>query len=156
MLENFRNLMVVDERKEIKVTELYEAWMKHVAKNVETNNLEIDYDDEPSYECVEVTMEIEENESRSWSSFSHAQLIFECEHDEDMNFSIHLSRYNESRSEGWDINYDKNPQVSSLRHLNDFELFLMKLNQNYTKIILDSTHETDEVRPDEEPELSYT
>lgn len=56
LLENFKDLMIREDRKEIKVTELFEVWKKYVAKNVETDGLEIDFDDRPSYEYVEILL----------------------------------------------------------------------------------------------------
>lgn len=152
LLENFKDLMIPDERKEIKATELFEIWMEYVKKNVSTDDLEVNYEDGVTYDYVEVEMEAEEDEARSWSSFEHANLIFECEHDEEMNFSIHLSRYNKSSDEGWDIRYDRTTDLRSLRYLNDFEVLLMKLDQNRTTIILDSHYEQDEIIPEAEPE----
>ncbi len=155
LLSNFKELMIVEEEKTIKVTDLFEKWKEYVAKNVDTDDLEIDYDDEPTYECVEVELEVHEDEERSWNSFKYATLVFECEHDKEMNFAIRLSRYNGSSREGWDIHYDRVPDLKSLRYLNDFEILLMRLEQNRTTLILDSTYEDDEVRPEKEPEVTF-
>jgi hypothetical protein len=156
MLENFKELMMPVENDTIKASELFDRWTKYVAKNVETDGLEIDYDDEPTYECVEVSMEFEENSERSWSSFSHAVITLECDHDENMNFQFRISRYKESRDETWDIHFDRTPDIKSLRRLNDFEILLMRLEQGHIKLDLDTTHETDEIRPEKEPEISFS
>ena len=100
-------------------------------------------------------MDVEEDEDRDWSSFKYATLIFECEHDTEMNFAIRLSRYVNSRKEGWDIRYDHKRDLSSIRHLNSFEILLMNMDQNGTRIILDETYETYEVQPEEEPEATF-
>lgn len=155
ILTNFKELMTVNEEKTIKVTDLFEVWKKHVAENVETDGLEIDYDDSPSYEYVAVKFEFEEDEGRSWSSFKHANIFFECEHDEEMNFAIKVSRFNESSREGWDIDYPKTHDISSLRYLNDLEILLMKLNQNNTRLIIDEEYQSDDVRPEAEPEATF-
>ncbi len=155
MLMNFKELMTVDERKEIKVTELFEMWKEYVSKKVETDGLEIDYDDGPSYENVEVTFEIEENGDRDWSSFKYATLTFECEHDENMNFIVSLSRWNGQKGEGWDIRFDRNPNISSLRYIDDFTVQLMRFTQAHTQLIIDSYGDSDEVRPEKEPEAYF-
>ncbi|PHA03023.1 hypothetical protein COE51_01380 [Bacillus pseudomycoides] len=155
ILENFKELMIPTEEKSIKVTELFEKWKEYVAKNVETDGLEIDYDDEPSYEYVEVRFEVEEDEGRSWSSFEYATLVFECDHDEKMNFAIRLSRWKDDKKKEWRMEYDRIPDMNSLRRLNEFDMLLMKLNQNYTKLILDGTFDNDSVRPEKEPEASF-
>lgn len=156
MLENFKELMTPQEEKKIKASDLFDKWIKFVAKNVETDDLEIDYDDYPTYETVHVTMEVEEDEDRSWSSFKHATLIFECEHDEEMNFAIRLSKYTGGRKdEGYDISYDRTPDIKSLRYLKDFEVYLMALAQSGTQLILDKTYDSEDVRPKKEPEATF-
>ncbi|MET3658141.1 hypothetical protein [Sporosarcina psychrophila] len=155
MLENFKDLMIVDKKEEIKASELFGIWKEYVANNVDTDDLEVDFDDRPSYEYVDIRLEVEEDENRSWSSFKYATLIFECEKDEKMNFSIRLSRYVDDRKESWDVRYDKKREISSLRYLNSFEILLMKMDQDGTKIILDTTYENDEVQPEAEPEATY-
>lgn len=155
ILENFKELMIPDEIKTISSRKLFKKWMEYVSKNVDTSDLEVIYDDGVSYESVEVTMDIEYDSDRSWSSFQYATLTFECEKDEKLNFAIRLSRWNGSKDEAWNIRYDAAADISSLRHLNEFEIFLMKLNQAHTTLEIDSSYESDEVTPDKEPEPTY-
>nr|WP_230496399.1 hypothetical protein [Pseudoneobacillus rhizosphaerae] len=154
LLENFKNLMIYDDRKDLKVTDLFEEWKKYVGKNIETDGLEINYDDGPSYEYADVHMNINYDDERSWSSFDYATLTFECEHDEKMNFAIRLSKWD--KRDNWDVRYDSKHDISSLRYLNDFEILLMKLDQNGVKLILDSDYESDKVVPEKEPEASWS
>jgi hypothetical protein len=156
LLENFKELLVPHEAETIKATELYEHWMKYVADNVETDGLEVCYEDDVTYENVEVSFEVEHNERRSWSDFKHALIVFECEHDEKMNFAIKIHNWEKFDKDQWTIDYNSVHNINSLRHLNEFEVFLMKLNQNNTKIILDSEMENDEVEPEERPEPSFS
>jgi hypothetical protein len=154
LLENFKNLMIKDDRKEIKVTDLFEEWKIYVRNNVETDGLDIDYDGgHPAYEYVDVNMNVNFDDERSWSSFEYATLVFECEHDEKMNFAIRLSKWD--KRDNWDIRYDSKHDISSLRYLNDFEVLLMKLDQNGVKLILDTDYESDEVQPEKEPEATW-
>ncbi|MEH6891892.1 hypothetical protein V7024_19820 [Bacillus sp. JJ864] len=154
LLSNFQELMIPAAEKTITVTDLFEKWKEYVEQNVETDGLEVDHDDEPTYEYVDVRFEVDEDEGREWSSFKYATLVFECDHDEKMSFALRLSKWKEE-NEGWDMQYDKIPDLKSLRHLNSFEMLLMKLKQNGTKIILDETYDNDSVQPEERPELSY-
>ncbi|QUL57542.1 hypothetical protein KDC22_14325 [Paenibacillus tritici] len=156
MLENFKNLMIPDEMKTIKVTELFDRWMKYVKENVETDGLEVCYDEGPYYEYVDVRFEVEYNEERSWSSVKHAVLVFECEHDEKMNVEIGIHTWPKYDKGEWTIDRHSIQDISSLRHLDEFSIFLMKLNQNGTKLILDSDSEGDEIKPDKEPEASFS
>lgn len=154
LVYNFQQLMLPETEKELLVTDLFTKWTEYVANNVETDGLEIDYDDEPCYQSVEVTMNVERDSERSWSSFEYATLLFECEHDKNMNFAIRLSRW--KKEEGWSIDYDKSPDISSLRSLSDFEILLMRLDQGGTQLILDSEYESDDVRPEKEPEVTLS
>ncbi|HHY72258.1 MAG TPA: hypothetical protein GX497_03355 [Bacillus bacterium] len=155
LLDNFKKLMIPEEDKDIKVTELFERWKKYVAKYVETNGLEVCYNDEPTYENVEVRMEIDYNNERSWSEIERAVLVFECDHDEDMNFEINIHRWKKIKKEKWIIDYDSIHDLNSLRNLGEFEILLMKLKQNYTSLIIDSDYETDEVKPKNKPEPTW-
>ncbi|MEV9502816.1 hypothetical protein [Bacillus safensis] len=153
LLENFKNLMIEEKEKTIKLSDLYENWKEYVAKKVETDGLEVEFDDGPEYEAVEVRVEVERNEGRSWSIFEHAIILFECEHDKEMNFEIPISLYR--RDKEWAINYRTSHELKSLRHINDFEILLMRLSQNGVKLDLDIEWENDQVTPDEEPEATF-
>jgi len=157
LLTNFKELMIPEERKKsIKTSELFEEWKKHVEKEVDTSELEVDYDGGPSYELVEVTLTVEEDESRRWSSFEYATLVFECEKDENMNFILKLHKFSKSENEKWSITFDTASDIKSLRYLNEFEIFLMKLEQFGTKLEMDITDESDEITPNAEPEASFS
>lgn len=155
LLENFKDLMIPEGEKTIKVTELFERWMKYVEDNVETDGLDVYWDDEPSYENVEVTFSIDYEEGRSWSDIERASIFFECEHDEKVNYEIKIHRWKKYDEETWTINYDAIHDINSLRNLDKFEIFLIKLKQNYTKLILDSDGDSEEVEPKEEPEPTW-
>ncbi|USK23810.1 hypothetical protein [Bacillus altitudinis] len=153
LLENFKNLMIEEKEKTMKLSDLFEKWKEYVAKKVETDGLEVEFDDGPEYEAVEVRVEVERNEDRSWSIFEHATIFFECEHDEKMNFEVPISLY--KREEQWDLQYRSNKELKSLRHLNDFEILLMRLSQNAVQLDLDIEYEDDQVTPDEKPEPTF-
>ena len=126
-------------------------YRKHVEENVETDGLEIDYDDEPTYSSVEVTVEVEE-ESRTWGNNKRATIFFECEHDENMNFNIHVLK-----SSGDDYYFITDDiQVKSLRNAYRFELFLMRMRQEYTHIKVDVTSECDDAYPEARPECDWS
>lgn len=156
MLENFKDLMIPHEMETIKVTDLFERWKEYVAENVETDGLEVQYDDEPYYEYVDVRFQVEYNEERSWSDMKHALLVFECEHDEKMNYEIKIHTWPKYDKGKWTIERNSVHDISTLRYLDEFAIFLMKLNQNGTKLALDSDGDGDEVKPEAEPEASFS
>lgn len=155
LLENFKELMLPEDLKTIKVTELFEHWMEYVGKNVETDGLEICYEDEPTYENVEVRFEVDFNEERSWSDMKHAVLVFECDHDEDMNFEVKIHTWPKYDKGAWTIEHNSVHDINSLRRLDEFSLFLMKLKQNGTKLIIDHDGVSDEVEPEAKPEATF-
>lgn len=159
LLENFKELMTEEEPdKTIKLSDIFESWKKQVAKEIETDDLNIDCDsDEPTYENVEVSFEVIIDESPSWSSIERATVVFECEHDEKVNAEFRIIRSKDVDGEAWTITYD-HPiyNINSLRHLNEFDILLMKIRQNFTKIILDDKFGEDVVTPEAMPELSYS
>ncbi|MBT9286622.1 hypothetical protein KM038_15150 [Bacillus velezensis] len=155
LLNNFKGLMSGETEKTIKLSDLFAKWMNYVAKNVETDDLEVEFDDGPEYVAVEVSVNVERNEDRSWSSFEHATILFECDHDEEMNFEIPISFYKNGTDKEWDLRYNSVHDLKSLRHLNEFEILLMRLSQNGVGIILDIEWENDSVTPEKEPEPSF-
>lgn len=156
MLENFKELMTPEKREVIKVSELYNIWTDFVAENVETDGLDVSYDDGVSYDPVEVSMEVEYEEDRNWSSFEDAKLVFECEHDEKMNFEVRISRWKKDKNENWGLHYRTSHELSSLRYLEKFEVLLMSLDQANVKLELDTDCESDEITPEKEPEASFS
>ena len=156
MLENFKELMVDSEfPKVVKVTDIFERFKKHVSKNIDTSKLEVIYDDGVSYEYVTVTMEVEREEKRAWSSssFEYAKVIFECEKDEDLNFEIRLSKF---MNYPWSLSAEIDTSIKSLRHLDDMKIYLLKLYQSCAHIEIDSRCEEDDVEPEAEPEASFS
>ncbi|MEK3776656.1 hypothetical protein MHB85_19340 [Paenibacillus sp. FSL K6-4396] len=157
LLENFKELMIPEQDKTIKATELFERWKEYVEGNVETDGLEVCYEDgPPTYEYVSVSFEVDYNEERSWSDMRNAVLVFECEHDSEMNYQIRIHNWKKFDKEEWTIDYKSVHDINSLRHLDEFAIFLMKISQNGTKLILDSDGDSDEIEPEEKPEASFS
>lgn len=155
VLENFKELMVDFEfPKVVKVSDIFEEFKKYVSKNVETRDLEINYDDGPTYEDVNVTMEVEHEEKRSWSSssYEYSKVIFECKEDEDLNFEIRLSKFKEY---GWELETEIDTSISSLRYLDELKIYLLKLKQSSSKIEIDEEDLEDEIEVEAEPEASF-
>lgn len=153
ILHNFKELMVEpDLPKTIKVSDIFEKYKEYVAGNVDTSELEIDFDYEPSYQYVDVTMEVEYEEKRRWSSFEYAKIVFECKEDTNLNYEIKVSKFD---SYPWSLSDKIDSSLDSLRYLNEFKIYLLKLHQNGTRIEIDEDFLEDEVEPEAEPEPSY-
>lgn len=154
LLENFKELMTPKEVGDVKVTDLFEKWKVYVSKNVDTDGLDINYDDEPTYNYVEVSYEVEYVGERDWLKREQALVVFECDHDKEMNIAIPVHRYTDINKK-WSIDYKTPSDLESLRHLSEFEVFLMKITQTYTKLIIDSDFEDDEIEPEDRPEADF-
>lgn len=158
ILENFKDLMTEPGQKEIKVTDLFEAWIKQGNKNIDTSNLEICHDDGVSYSCVECEMRVKELDKPSWSSRQRAVITFENEHDENLNIEIPISKWimNGGKEEPYTLSVSNDVCISSLRRLNEFQILLLKLERAQTAIVIDKTHEDDYIYPEAEPEVSFS
>ena len=157
ILENFKELMSVNpEVESVKVTEIFSKWCKYVEENVETYGLEVEYDDGPHYQYVDVSYEFEAGEERDWIKEEKGRIIFECEHDENMNVCIDVYRWtNIDKEDMWRLSFNEQCELSSLRNLDKFKLYLMSLKQAGAKIELDKEYDSDEVLPEQEPEATY-
>lgn len=157
ILENFKDLMTEPEQKEIKVTDLFKAWIKQCNKDIDTDDLEIDYDDGVSYSCVECGMRVEELDKPSWSSFQRAVITFENEHDEKLNIEIPIHKWvwGSGKKEPYTISVANDVMISSLRRLNQFQILLLRLEMARTAIVIDKDYEDDYIYPEKEPETSF-
>ncbi len=157
ILDNFKELMSIDTNiKSIKVSEIFNKWCEYVASNVKTDDLEVDYDDGVSYEPVEVNYEFEETEKRDWLKREGGRIIFECEHDKEMNVCIEVYRWNDIHKENqWSFDFDKKCDLTSLRNIDTFILYLMSLKQAGVKIEIDDYDLSDDVTPEKDPEAYY-
>ena len=159
ILENFRGLMREPEKKEIKLSEIFEEYCKHVAANVNTDDLEAHCEDgEPYYDHVTAQMEVE-HEDKGWfnSSFDDCVVKFTCDEDKDLNCQIKLYKY--KTEEKWNLRHlgETFCDINSLRGLSEFEVFLMTLRRGFVDIIMDTESEYDsDIEPDEKPEWSLS
>ena len=157
ILANFKNLMTEPERKTITVTELFEEYKKFVAKEMDTYGRDVVIEDTAYYEPMEVELEITEEKDRPWSSFDRAVLelsVAEEDQQEKLNRSIRLEHYKNGK-EGWDIYTEFNPDITSLRYLDDFDVYLFKLQRASVKVIIDIKYDNDSVDSENEPEAIY-
>ena len=157
ILANFKNLMTEPDMKTITVSELFKEYKKFVAKEMDTYGRDVVVEDTAYYEPMEVELEIIEEEDRSWSYFDRAILelsVDEEEQQEELNRTIRLDHYKNGK-EGWDIISEFNPQITSLRYLDDFDIFLLKLQRANVKVIVDKKSDWDSVISENEPEATY-
>lgn len=158
ILENFEKLMLEPEQKEIKLTDLFKAWIKQCEKDIDTDGLDIDYDDGVSYKSVDCEMRFELEDKPPWSSCQRAVITFENEHDEKLNVEIPVSKriWNNGKEEPYTLSVYKDLMISSLRNLSDFDVLLLRLSRARTVIIIDKELDYDYIQPEAEPEASFS
>ena len=158
ILENFDKLMLEPEQKEIKLTDLFKAWVKQCEKDIDTDGLDIDYDDGVSYQSVDCEMRFELEDKPSWSSRQRAVITFENEHDEKLNVEIPVSKWiwNNGKEEPYTLSVYKDLMISSLRGLSEFDVLLLRLSRAGTAIIIDKESYYDYIQPEAEPEASFS
>lgn len=153
ILDNFKELMIESE-KEIKISDIFNKWTKYVAENVETDGLDINYDDGVSYDYVHIEMDIEDVENRSKYGPDKKIVRFTCEHDEDMNLQFELYKYDFMKD--YEINGYGIVNINHLVNMDEMQIFLMKLGRSSTKITIDDDYLYDDVTPEKEPEPSFS
>lgn len=155
ILGNFKRLMSADDgdNKTIEIGDLFSKWINDVEENIDTNDLEVNYDDDVSYESVECTYSFEKLEQIKSSNYERGRIIFECEHDEKMNVSIDVYRWNDiNKKDEWYLDNKGIENLSSLRGLNKFQVFILGLEHSRKTIKIDSEYDSEEVTPSKEPE----
>ena len=158
MLENFQYLMKEPQITEMKLTDLFKEYKKFVARNMDTYGRKVEWDESPEYEAMTAFFEFEEDRERIWSSFKYATIDFTVDEEkqqEELNRTIRLSKWDGDRKDGWEIRVDTNPNLNSLRNLDEFDLLLLKLQRADVRIIADELGDEDYVYSDTKPEPTY-
>lgn len=158
ILDNFKHLMTEPDVKEFKLTDLFKKWIKKCEKEIDTDDLEICYDDGVSYYPVECEMRFEEQEKPLWNSIRRAVIVFENEHDEKLNIEIPVSKWvwDSGKEEPWKLSISNDVMISSLRRLDDFQILLLRLERAGTEIVIDKEYDDGEIQPEKEPEASFS
>lgn len=158
LLDNFKTLIEPYEKLDtIKLSAIYEKWQEYVADNASTYNLEVICEEGVRYSPVEVELNVEEDSSRDWSNYERHTVFFECEHDKDMNYEIKLKRWKKGETRTtFDIDNESITDINSLRRLNSFDIFMLRLVEDMTKVEIDTQNETDDVELNAEPEASFS
>lgn len=162
LLKNFRLAMTAPEIKETTVGEIFREYKDFVASEIDNDGREINYDDEPSYEFVEVHAQIKEEARRSWHPFYEYKVLElwvegeSEENRENLNRTIRLRRWRDGGHEfGFEIAYDSNPSVFDLKYMTSFDTLLVTLAKNRVTVNLDFEEREDELEPNDTPEASW-
>lgn len=155
---NFMKLSQTYPEKQISCEDIFEAYCKFVAEDIDKDCLTIDEDtentDSPKYENVTVRcdMSVEHNYGVRYTT-----LRFSCEEDEDGELARCIQLY-EVRDKHKILNtfdYGKEPKLSSLRYLNDFDILLLRLKNSDMEVTRPQDFVQD-VKPKAEPEVTVS
>ncbi|MGX1195817.1 hypothetical protein [Metabacillus sp. SLBN-84] len=176
LIQNLRGMMGTEPLKEIKTSELFDAYTKYLGENIETDSLEIDYDDEPTYRNLTAEMQCEDKETYSKDSEKKI-FTLTCEEDKRMALRVVIRRWTDMTDKSWtiesieringksllrkqlddakDLTTLETP-VMNLRELNGFEVYLLKLYYDRAAFVLDETDILDEdVEVEAKPECYF-
>ena len=154
IIESFRSLMSVPAYKEISLEKLFAALSNHVAANCDTDGLEVDFDDGPHYESIEVRAEIAPFKERRSSLWDYAILDFHAEDQQELDFTVALRRL-QGVEENYTIEFHANPLLKAIPNYSDFEILLIALTRCGTKLVCTEEEMEEWVTPAAEPEPSY-
>lgn len=174
LVKNLREMMGTEPIKELRTSELFDKYTKYLGENIETDDLEINYDDEPHYRDLTARMECEDGEHSS-RTLEQKVLMFTCDEDEDASLRVGIERWIDRSNKAWYIHSIERANESSpsvrqllrgdndltlletpmayLRDLTEMEVYLLKLQYDRTEIVLDETDiHDDEVEVEAKPE----
>lgn len=157
ILSNFKRLMAEPPKEVITFEELFRAYCGFVEDTVDTSGLEVDTDDEPTYQCVHAMAEIERIEKPLFATSrrEEAKLYFRVEEDDSISYEANLNRWSFDRAEGYEIRFDQSPDVSKLRYASEFEVLLMQLSRAGVRLKFDDENLEDYVQPSKQPECEW-
>lgn len=153
ILENFKDLMIERDTKEIKLSDIFERYCRHVAGNVDTGALVASADDgDPCYEDADANMVVErENGHGLEPSLDYCRVELACE--QDQSLSRQISLYKRKGKDKWSIvRRAEEIDINSLRTISEFEIFLSKISRAFVSIEIDTEYEAAEVEVEERPE----
>lgn len=159
ILENFKMLMTEPDETKITLEEILKEYGEHVSMRMSTTGRPVNYDnEEPCYEPMGITARIIKDEDRPWGSFEWATLelaVDEEDQEDELNFSIRLMRWKHDREEGYEFSQDEFCPVNSLKRLEDFEVYVLRLSRARARLIDDGKEHHDLVYSKKSPEITY-
>ena len=161
ILDNFKHLMSEPVSETITIVELFDAYKDFVSHEIDTTGREVDFDGgRPEYVPVEVTVTIDHEEKRIWSSLDYIDVDFfiseseEESNQERLGFSLKLSRLGEGygyKEKGFRITYNEDTSINSLKSLSKFQILLLRLSRAGVYLVPD-----DKVWKDLDSDVDYS
>lgn len=141
LVENFKELMSTEKiPSKITVTDIYKKWQEYCEKEIDKDKIN-NYDYEGGYINTSLNSELVNSD---WSDYENYIITFTCEEDEELNIEFMLTRWKKYDKE-FRLEWKKTNDLKSLKYLNKFDMYMMNINQVYSKIELDEEFSDDEV-----------
>ena len=151
ILGNFKSLMTEPDKDVISLKDVFEKYKEYVSNNVDTSDLEVYTDDSPRYQNVTAEATVYIRSSLLGGKF--CDLVFRCDDDEKLTKEIQLY---ESKSNRFRIISLKSKlDINSLRHVDEFDIFMMRLDRAFCDITDIMDMYDDDVEVEAEPEASW-
>lgn len=152
ILGNFKSLMTEPDKDVISLKDVFEKYKEYVSENVDTSELEIYTDDRPAYQNVTAEVTVDIRTSIFGGSF--CDLVFKCEEDEKLTKEIHL--YESKNNRFGIIKFKSELDINSLRHVDEFDIFVMRLDRAFCNITDIMDMYDDDIEVEAEPEASWS
>lgn len=155
VLENFSRIVKTPDARSVTLDEVFEEYCRHVESDIDTEGMEIDYDDEPTYCAVEAVAEIGDVEKRRWDyGADRAELTFRVDDYDGLAYKVELEKY--SWSDGYYMRFELKPSIVGLATMNGFEAYLSALCRRGIVLLADEKRLEESVTPEDRPEASFS
>lgn len=164
LLEYFETLTCKEMPKTITLDEILDKYVEFCKEEIDCCGREVCTDDGPEYVSGEAQVCIN-SDNRYGTRFhnEYAMLlcqIGECESEENkenLNRQIKLTHYSWEKEEGYRIDYGNGADITSLRSMPSFDVWLLALSQNRTRVLANiGDAEEDDFVPNAEPEPEWS
>lgn len=143
LLENFKEFTASSTLEKITLEEIFNSWCEYCSENVETYDL--DHDGE-SYDYIECGVEILRDE------YKDLTLRFSCEQDDSLSVDF-KGLFKCSTDKYFLVLGQDELNIASLRHMSTFEIQLLRIKNEFTKIYITEEELDQEGLRDEEVEV---
>lgn len=138
IMDNFKDLATSNRLpKVIKITDIFEEWNKHCENNIDRDKIEDDFEET----WITTSFKVE-NVGRSWGGMEKRIVTFECEEDENLNFKFSIHSFD---NDLFTSDYKRNSDIQSLKFLDKFEIFMMRVSEWVRNIEIDKTSGESEI-----------
>lgn len=164
LLEHFDTIICKKMPKTITLEEILDKYMEFCKEELECCGRKVDTDEgDPSYENCEAQVTVEDDDRYGRFSNEYAVLLCQIGEDESdenkekLNRRVRLTHYSWEKEEGYRIEYSGATDITSLKYMPDFDVWLLALSQNGTRVIAErGDGESDEFEPNAQPECEWT